>query len=246
MVDKSNKLFHWVLGILMLAGSLYFMIQVRDRSPHGGLLGLFQKEHQQVVLKAKYETLNHNIPSFAELWFLIQNPGERPNDDLKEYISYYQMVHTLFPHQYPETYALLGFCFYYNGQFKKARLAYQKFYQLNPDFFWAPYNLAILALKERKFPLAARYFTEAIEKSPKDTFEFIARSHIYGQILQSRNLNYSLGDSYKNSYANALFGLGLSLKVLGQTQKASRAFTQLKQIDPEFSAQNKEIFLKIF
>jgi len=60
---------------------------------------------------------------------------------------------------------MMGFCYYYLDQQKKAIKYFDKVPKNIPDFYWRSYNLGIMAYEQKQYEQAVQYFNKALFKS---------------------------------------------------------------------------------
>ncbi len=148
--------------------------------------------------------------SFEYLAQIRQNEGPIDQKRLKEYVYFYSQMTEYFPGQ-ADSYQLLGFCYYYLGDQKRAVSFYKKAIGLNPNFFWSYYNLSIIYFENRRYQEAARLLEKATALSPQATLDAVRLSPIvYRMILKNiSNADIILQKSLHEGYLQSKQLLGL-------------------------------------
>ena len=122
-------------------------------------------QRQKVKFKAKLDMLNLTMPvSYDDLVHFIQSDRKPVEGSLTPYVDYYERVVEYMP-QRADGYAMLAFCYYYQGGIEKAILLYQRAIQLNADFFWAFYNLGIIYFNQGEYSMASDFFKKALSQA---------------------------------------------------------------------------------
>ncbi len=153
---------------------------------------------------AKLRTINHYIPdNLTHLTLWGGHQGKIDKKQIERDLFYYTIILTLTP-QRAETFAMLGFCRFYRGEWDQAEALYERAVQLNPRFFWFHYNLALIYIEEGKYTEAASSLKKALNLPPEITLKYIESARIYQQILLSdraniKNLKLSLTQGYKRA-----------------------------------------------
>ncbi|OGX27602.1 MAG: hypothetical protein A2787_02630 [Omnitrophica WOR_2 bacterium RIFCSPHIGHO2_01_FULL_48_9] len=175
-------------------------------------------QRQKVESKAKLVMLNMMMPaSYEGLMQFVQSDRKSGSGALTPYADYYARVVEYIP-QRADGYAMLGFCYYYEGQGAKAAVLYQKAIQLNPDFFWAFYNLGVIYFNQGEYAKANMLFKKALSLKPEATFKFIFSSKIYQDILRMTALSPGIIErNFKAGYANCYKLLQLSERYAGHS-----------------------------
>ena len=130
----------------------------------------------------------------------------------KEFELYYRKLSQLMP-ELPDAYAMLGFCYFYDGKSEKALAAYQDAARLNPMVFNYFYNQGIIALKSSDQAHALEYFKKSVDVPAGINLQFIVTSHVYKPLLPNTGnpelLAQVMGeyshDVYRRAYLAILF-----------------------------------------
>ena len=131
------------------------------------------------IKTAKINTINRFMPSaYADL----NDPAQIPR-----YLRYYRFIF-LFTALKADAQAMMGFCYAQTGQWAKAGEAYQKALKLNPDLFWAYYNLALVNAHQGQYLQARESLQKASGLDFRRVLEHILASKIYMDIAADRQL----------------------------------------------------------
>jgi len=185
------------------------------------------------VRTAQLRVLNRVIPTSGKyLIDLMDRKAEFDKDRMAEHLLYFQKVVEFLP-QRADSHAMLGFCYFYAGQTKKALAGYERSVELNPAFFWSDYNLGLLYFKEGRYQQAVEPLHLALSTNPEVTLAIFYSSKVYGDIIQEENIPQGeVLRRLQEGYADARRLLVLSYYALGEYQKmfeeAARAI-QLQQ-----------------
>jgi tetratricopeptide (TPR) repeat protein len=129
--------------------------------------------------------LGSNASSLAEI----------PPEDL---VKYYEQLTKVMPWM-PEGYAVAGLCHYRRGLKQEAFEEFQKACALDPHFFWACQNLAVMSLEVGQMSLAEQIFEMSLSQDPRYTLNVLASSKVYHDLLildPSYNAAAALQDAY--------------------------------------------------
>lgn len=212
------------------------------------LMLYFFKSGKQVLgfsERAKMSQLDYLRPySFDDL---IRKDPHR----LMEYAHYFQRVTEFLP-QRAEAWSLAGYCFYYLGEIPKAIVSYQKAVEMQPFFFWHPYNLGVIYFKTSRFEEAAAAFQKALRSDAVKTLVVIQASpRIYGPILvlQTHDAGGSLNERLRGGYRKGFTYLGYALRTLGRSEEAAIAFKKAEEFEENNDSprpQPEEMELELF
>ncbi|MCB9771482.1 MAG: tetratricopeptide repeat protein [Candidatus Omnitrophica bacterium] len=151
-------------------------------------------------------TLSRYMPSYD---YLIKFDHDRRTFDLKkmqEFERYYRKVVEFMP-LLPEAHAMLGFCYFYNGESVKAAKAYESAIRLYPKVFNFHYNLGIIALKKDDYVKVLTHFKNSIEIPPLENISFIVATRMYQPFLpfarQPDTLALAMGERTQETYRSA-------------------------------------------
>ena len=200
-------------------------------------------EREKVQSRARVTTLNHLMPdSYAVLMKLVENDGNKDGDNLQPYVDYYEKIVEYIPAN-AEAYAMLGFCYYYQGRMDESIAAYRKAAALNPHFFWSHYDLGLVLFKRNRFSEAAEVLQNALNTRPENTLKELSSSQVYLGILKTTpGLDDDLTRNLENAYRDGYVLLGLSLKALGQNEAAQKTLLQAAALSRSRHLSNAESF----
>ena len=148
------------------------------------LTGLGQKGE----LRYKIRELNRIVPpNFSYLTQPVELGRTHPRE-LIPYAFFYEKVTAYFPEQ-PDAWGMLGFCRYYQGDPALAEDAYRQAMELNPQFFWYPYDLGVIHFNSGDFEQAEELFQKALSCNPQIALGLLDNSRmIYRLILHDSGL----------------------------------------------------------
>lgn len=162
------------------------------------------------VRVAKLRTLNRLMPPLSNL--VKSSLTQEPLDpkELAKYEFYYRKVTEYMP-QNANGYYVQGYCLARMGKSEKAKEAYHKSIDRNPQFFWAHYNLALLYFKGGEYEQASASFTAALQTRPELSLKMILSSKVFQQLmLQTSNPGPMMTAHIKQAYADSQRLRGLS------------------------------------
>jgi len=130
--------------------------------------------------------LNFMMPSsFNVLLEIEKSHSVDDTQKLIPYFEFYSKVIELMP-QRADAQGMLGFCYYYWGDFQSAVDAYEKAQRLFPQHFWFYYNLGAIYYNLKNYNKAYENFKKASEVNLDMSYTFILNSReIYMPILKS-------------------------------------------------------------
>ena len=166
-------------------------------------VGFLINQREKALHKAQIITLNHSIPDFTSLVNFLHS-SRQADSVAREYLNYYQMVSNTFP-DLADGYAVLGLLYFYMEDETRAIDHLQTAVKLNPNSFYAHYNLGLLYLKKARYQEAADALTKAMGCDPKKVIETIYSSRIYVQLIgamtESQKKNVAnLQNDYKTAF----------------------------------------------
>ncbi len=126
--------------------------------------------------------------------------------NIDQHEKYYNKLITLFPAMH-EVYGTLGYLHYRNGNISTALSFYKKAMDLNPQFFWYPYDMAIIFMNNKRYQEAAALFQYALNVNPVNSVISIMQSKVYQQIFVGTGATMDLKNSIQNGVENAMAGL---------------------------------------
>ncbi len=104
---------------------------------------------------------------------------------LSQCIHYFQRVVDNYPFERFAAYSMLGFCQELSGNSRKALRAYQSALSINPNDFWAYYNLGVIQYKEGNYSQAFDSFKHSLETDLKQNLYTLYRSKVYTDVRLS-------------------------------------------------------------
>ncbi len=129
---------------------------------------------------------------------------------LKKAVFFYNKLNEYIPSLhaevfYPDSYAMLGYCYYYLGDIDKAEYYYKKAIKLNPVYIWFYHNLGVIYFRKGEYENAFNMFKRAIGTDPKINMKVITSSRIFTQVYAScadKRINPFLRQkiAYKDSF----------------------------------------------
>ena len=150
------------------------------------LFSLLFVDYGRIKYHIKAVTLSRFMPaSFRELIEFVNDPRSAPKAKLQEYVQYYEKVVDFLPTARGEAYEILGFCYYYLGQYRQSLTAYIKASRINPKFFWPHYNLGVIYFERGYYEKAVESFDKALATKLNDNFDVINNSKVFNPILMS-------------------------------------------------------------
>jgi tetratricopeptide (TPR) repeat protein len=161
-------------------------------------------EKKDTESRSRAITLNYFLPAFKQLNEFVLTPEEGKKGVLADFERYYERVTENFP-QIAEGFHLLGFCQYNLGKTKEAIASYQKAIEVNPQLFWAHYNLGIILFAQKEYDQAALHLEFARRLPINSLLNSIAPSKIYQQILSETSLSpQSIVDMIKKTISTSM------------------------------------------
>lgn len=115
-------------------------------------------------------------------------PGHAQFIDGKRYFNAIASVYG----ERSDTDAFLGMSLYYLGDRKAAREIFIRLSDREPGFFWAQYNLAVLAYLDKEYPLAVDYCQKAMQLSAQPSVTFMMTSKVYQPLFMENGITPSV------------------------------------------------------
>lgn len=185
----------WIILLMLGVGVLRIdLLTESSNTPTWLVQKLIAKKNDTAV-----KNLNMSMPSlhlYQDLMKANADPHYPFNHEV--FIAYYQQITQIMPHV-AESYGLLGFSYYRQGNKEKAFDAFQKSFYINPKFFYNALNLGMMYLEANRRTEAIKIFTVALEQNPTESLQTIATSKIYQDIL-SANRSYNALEHLKENY----------------------------------------------
>ncbi len=127
-----------------------------------GILFVFFLNGPSILNKVQRQTLNRIKPeSFMPLKEYMESSTPAAVQNIDEYIFYYTKAAQYIQPPSGDIFGMLGYCYSVSGRWDLAQEYFEKAYRLDPHYFWYPYNLGILALRENDAKKARDYFESA-------------------------------------------------------------------------------------
>ena len=221
------------LFIFLLSVICQDLGKLKNRLSDNFLISHIRIEREQVKNKARIMTLNQLMPMFDPLLTFLKDPHYFDHGrNTKEFIDYYKKVVEYMPRN-ADAYGMLGFFYYYCGNYEKAVASYQKAIELNGYFFWFYYDLGVICFKNSRYAEAIKFFKKALEQRPEIALKIISSSPIYTSIIKgSSHFDYPMDAALKAAYMNSYKLLALSAERLKGNSSVS--FPELDEIYVRF------------
>ncbi|MBU0469336.1 MAG: tetratricopeptide repeat protein [Candidatus Omnitrophica bacterium] len=217
----------YIVPILLLAILLFLVL--RNNSLKMVLLNNPVAKHviderKNAIYKMEGITLSFSAPdSYNYLSHVIEEGTKPDKASLGAYRAYYEKASDFYPH-IAEVQAMLGFCYYYEGKKKEALDHYIKAIELEPNYFWNNYNLAVLYLQNKDQQKAIEYLTKAVSLNIDYSMKVTLTSSVYRSIWsQMKDPKKRVIDGLRSGYSKAFYMLGLLLKSIGKEKEAINA-----------------------
>jgi tetratricopeptide (TPR) repeat protein len=176
-INFIKKRSPWVQLFAFWLGSLFIAIGALSLKEHKQW---FAATRQEVDSRYAINMLNFNMPGtylpLAEA--LAQG---KPID--ANYQTYYELTAEFLPQDFASHY-LLALCYHSRGQAEQAAQSYRKSLTLNPNFFWAYYNLGLLYWQGGQPADARRIWGAALSGSPEVTIKSLTTTRLLGDCLK--------------------------------------------------------------
>jgi tetratricopeptide (TPR) repeat protein len=193
---------YW-LACLLLAAGIIASYRYEPRLPPSLLVQ--RREDRE---RAKLNSLNIHMPPDSQR--LLEAMAGASNVELREYVQYFKLVTEYMPQQ-ADAYAMLGFCYAYQGQWAESEEALKKSLSLNPYSFWPYYNLGLLYGRTGHPKEAQIILAKALALPLEKTLGTITSSKIYRDIIVSSGKNFDdVVQSLQQGYQSA----ALLLKII--------------------------------
>ncbi|MCD4781262.1 MAG: tetratricopeptide repeat protein [Candidatus Omnitrophica bacterium] len=167
-----------------------------------------------VVLKAKLVTLSRLMPASWELLVRATESKETPEPkELDRYVHYLEEIIEALPNR-PDSYGMLAYCRYLQGQVGESKKLYNKASDLKPDFFWFNYNLGVIHFKSKEYPAAFQFMVKALDAKKRETLRYTLNSRriyvpflISGAHLSPEYVLAQMRFGYENDYKVVVMSL---------------------------------------
>jgi tetratricopeptide (TPR) repeat protein len=134
-----------------------------------------------------------------------------------------------------EIYFHLGNAYYETGDTDGAVAAFLKAVELDPRYFKAEVNLALMYDEQEKYAQAIEVFEQAAEIEPKNPEVWSHMGNTYyaqGQYAKAMEL-YRKALELNDKAAHALYSIGVAFADAGIFREAVRYWTRVSQLEPE-------------
>ena len=154
--------------------------------------------------RMKLKTLNRVVPaSMEDLVAFDRNPHGPTTIALENYILYFKTAASVLTSS-SAAHAMLGYAYYYSGDFKRAAVFYRKAIKLTPEFFWFQHDLGAIYLKQGRYKEAAEVLEKALACRPEDALIFLNVSKIYRELNRyASDFGYDTEKGLLDGYRNA-------------------------------------------
>ena len=127
-----------------------------------GIVFIFLLNGPSLLNKVQRQTLNRIKPeSFMLMKEHMESSTPAAVKNIDDYIFYYTKAAQYIHPPSGDIYGVLGYCYAVSGRWDLAKENFEKAYRLDPHYFWYPYNLGILALRDQDAKKAMDYFEYA-------------------------------------------------------------------------------------
>jgi len=192
------------------------------------LLVVFTVDTSKVMYMVRLKVLDRLKPELCYLVDIGDGLSKPRKSVLERAVFFYNKLNEYIPSLkaetfYPDSYAMLGYCYYYLGDIDKAEYYYKKAISLNPVFVWFYHNLGVIYFHRGEYKRAADILQKAIETSPQINMKVISSSRIFTQIYAScAGRHLVLFDRQRIAYRDSFLLFVLSKYRLGEYQQAIR------------------------
>ncbi len=159
------------------------------------------KERNATQTKAQLIELQMKQPVFDHLIKFIFEADRSKPEYLNDYLAYYRRIIEFFP-ETSDAYGVLGYCYFYLGDFEKSREAFFQARNLNKKYFWYSYDLGMVNFKLNNVDEAQFYLKEAYVlgmNGVDESLQFIPQAQVFQQIF--RQVSGLTNDYLKNNLA---------------------------------------------
>lgn len=159
-----------------------------------------------------------------------QLEGKSPRD---RFVLLKQMVDE--GHGSEEVYFYLGNASYETGDLNGAIVAFSRAIELDPKYFKAMVNLALMYDEQQKYSLAIETFEKAAKIEPEnpDVWSQLGNSY-YGQGKYEKAMElYRKSLSLDPNSAHALYSIGVAFADAGIFREAVRYWSRVSQLEPD-------------
>jgi tetratricopeptide (TPR) repeat protein len=134
-----------------------------------------------------------------------------------------------------ELYFQLGNAYYENGDLPGATTAFSKAIEMDPKYFKATVNLALMYDEQEKWAQALETFEQAAKLDPNnpDVWSHMGNTY-YSQAQYAKAMElYRKALKMKPDATHALYSMGVAFADAGIFREAVRYWTRVSQIDPD-------------
>jgi tetratricopeptide (TPR) repeat protein len=192
--------------------------------------------------------LKHQIP-LKPTYYFEQTPPSRPKVLTKRWQQQYR-----FNISEEEKLVSQGLDLYQNGNYHKAIEKYKEALQINPQYFYALFNLGLSYLNVHRLDEAMGFFNRALVQKPEDapTKFYIAWIHFSKEEYENaeKKLLPLLKENYENNYdlkMNTHFMLGRVYDQMGKRKEAIShydIYIQQAKVSPDKDIHNLALAIK--
>lgn len=168
---------------------------------------VFYKGTDLYLMKVK--TINHVVPqSMSDQAAFMFRPHFNGTNVLKQAIEYHKTVVKLVPNSWAD-WSFLGYAYFFEGDWRRARICLERSYAHEEKFFWYAYDLGMIHLREGHYEQAGKYFTKAVSADfPKTLYlmhAYKAYNLLMPEVLKTGyDVELSLFNAVKNAQAMLL------------------------------------------
>lgn len=186
------------------------------------------KEHDFVEEKNKRVTISYYLPYFQYFSDIVAGAQPPKKEWMESYYlgkpyifhTYYQKAADLYPENATVHY-FLGFCEYYMENHDVARAQFERSVELDPYFFWAYYDLAVIYYQQGDFYKCVKSLTQAISLRKEIGLTIMRQDFLYQQIWRYvANPSQVLGSNLDQGQKDAMLLLSICFVKAGAYPQA--------------------------
>lgn len=204
------------------------------------LISMLVLDYGKIIPHARSRTLSRFMPAYDYLFKFAQGEEQLDRKKIEQYKDYYKII-TQFRPDLPESYGLLGFCYYHLGEHKKAVENYKRAIAGNSGFINYYYNLGVISLLKGHFKEALLFFKTAVNTKIEDNLRFLSSSKLYFGLYSQRKTpdspEFGLVEHLRQEYLSCYKAIVLCSHYLGnfpQVINYSKIALSKGFGDPEF------------
>ena len=131
----------------------------------------------------RYKTINHVVPqSMSEQVAFMFDPHFNNGQNLDQALEYHKTVVKLVPNSWAD-WGFLGYAYFFKGDIKRAKICFLKADTNEKIFFWYPYNLGLIYLREGKYDLAEKFMRKALASAYPQTLYLMHAYKAYNLLM---------------------------------------------------------------